>query len=241
MARLGPAAKMRRVLELLIGLRDDRVLACLGDYGFTPADREQGWALLRALGLTQAVPVALPATHGALDALDAWRQRWFRLASVSLRPDYPRVHDKIFAGIHQMKQPAFAVVPVFVERVVKLAQARDASSREACAKLRRRGLTDERIAEARQLVTAVQNPVHRELPNLDERRAQLKAAEASLWKYYVEWSQVARTVIKDPRLLQLLGFRGGADDEAPAEPREQPASPVEAARAVKTKRRTRNK
>ena len=59
MARLGPAAKMRRVLEFLLGLRDDRVLGCLTEFGFTEQDREKGWDVLRALGLTQAVPTSL--------------------------------------------------------------------------------------------------------------------------------------------------------------------------------------
>jgi len=233
MATLGPAAKMRRVL-------DDRVLARLAEFGFAAADRTQGWELLRALGMAQSAPVSTAASNAAPDGLDAWRRRWVRVASVSLLQDFPRVHDKIFAGIKDSKQPAFAAVSVFLDRIAKLEQARDASSRDALAKLRRRGLSDARIAEARRLLTDLKAAATRLTPKLDERRAVLQAAEAALWKYYVEWSEVARAVIKDPRLLQRLGFRGGADDEQPAEPIEPPAQPEAPARVSKTKRRARS-
>lgn len=90
MARLGAAAKMRRVLAFLIGLRDDRVSVVLAEYGFSARERNQGWDLLRALVLTQAVPTTVPAVNASLVALDTWRQHWMRIAQVTLEQDFPR-------------------------------------------------------------------------------------------------------------------------------------------------------
>jgi hypothetical protein len=239
MATLGPAAKMRRVLEFLIGLRDDRVLAALADYGFTADDRDKGWELLRGLGLTQAVPKSVPFTNATLVALDAWRQRWMRIVSVSLVQDFPRVYDQIFSGIDEPKKPSFAVVPVLADRIEKLERAKDATSRAALAKLRKRGLSSERMAEARRLVTDFVGTKPPEMPDMNARRTKIHAAETALWNYFVEWSHIARTVIKEPRLLELLGFRGGAtDDEQPTAIAEQPSP---ASPATQTKRATRSK
>ncbi len=33
-----------------------------------------------------------------------------------------------------------------------------------------------------------------------------EAATAEMWSWYLEWSQIARTVIKNRRLLRSLGF-----------------------------------
>ena len=242
MARMGPAAKLRRVLEFLIGLRDDRVLAALADCGFGAIDRARGWELMSELGLTQAVPTTTPVTSAPLQALDAWRQKWARIASVSLVQNFPRVYDQIFSGIAEARQPSFAVVPTLVDRIDKLARANDATSRAALAKLRKRGLTSERLAEGRQLFAGIQRTQLPILPDLDARRAKIHAAEAALWNYFVEWGQIARATIKEPRLLELLGYRGGAADDEPQAPSvavEQTAPAL--APATKAKRRVRSK
>lgn len=114
MPRLGPDAKLRRVLEFMMGLRDDRVLQALAECGLTAADREKGWELLRILGSTQKVSTP-EFTSEPLMALDAWRQRWLRVVRVSLVQDFPRVYDQIFAAIDDSRMPSFAVVPVFTD------------------------------------------------------------------------------------------------------------------------------
>lgn len=217
MARLGAAAKMRRVLDFLIGLRDDRVSAVLAEYGFSAHERNQGWDLLRALGLTQAIPMAVPQVNGSLVALDTWRQHWMRITQVSLARDFPRVHSQIFSGIEQPRQLSVAIVPIFADRVDELERAKDANSRAALAKLRKRGLTKARLDEARKLVEDFQHAKLPALPDVELRRAQIRKAETALWKFYVEWSQITRAAIQEPRLLELLGFRGGTADDGQQE------------------------
>ena len=236
MARMGPAAKLRRVLEFLIGLRDDRVLSALTDCGFGASDRARGWELLSALGSTQAVPTTTTITSAPLQALDTWRQQWARIASVSLEQDFPRVYDQIFSGIDKPRQPSFAVVPILVDRIEKLGRANDATSIAALAKLRKRGLTSERLAQGRQLFVDVQSTKLPRLPDYDGRRTKIHAAETALWDYFVEWGQIARATIKEPRLLELLGYRGGAADDEPQAPLvavEQPSHAVTPARKAK--------
>lgn|GEM_PF-3383632 len=217
MATLGTAAKMRRVLEFLLGLRDDRVGAALATCGFSASDRERGWTLLRNLGMTQAAPPPAALDHAPDAALDGWRYQWLRIAKVSLELDFPRVHDQIFAGIG-WNQPSIAVLSKFLARYEKLQRAADGPSRAAVAKLAARGLTSERIQEARELMMgfAVLKPVQVIDPAI--RRAAVTAAEAALWNYYLEWSQIARAVIKKPRLLSLLGFGAPTDDAEPEQP-----------------------
>jgi hypothetical protein len=45
------------VFEFLLGLRDDRVQDALAARGFGARERQLGWDLLKAVGLTQAVAV----------------------------------------------------------------------------------------------------------------------------------------------------------------------------------------
>ena len=224
MARLGAAAKVRRVVEFLLGLRDERVSAALVGCGLTPTERAKGWQLLQTLGMTDI------ARDLRLDAelqpkLDAWFSRWFRVAKVSLQRDFPRVYDQIFLDLNQLAPSATILVPVLLKRIEKLTRAKDADSQAALAKLRARGLTPERIAEAEQLVAQLVQPSQGALPDLQQLRAAADHAEAALWDYYVEWSQLARMAVKDPRLLKLMGFRGGASEDADAE-LEPPAPPA---------------
>jgi hypothetical protein len=241
MARLGPAGKMRRLLEFLLGLRDDRVLLALREHGFGAAEREQGWGLMQALGMTQAIPAPTAATPGVMAALDAWRNEWLRVLRVSLAQSFPQVHAQLFRGIERAGQDSISVVPTFLVRFEKLQSQNDATSRAAVAKLRSRGFTPERQQEARQLLESLRRC---ELPNRPDpavRRATTHKAEAALWEYYVEWSQIARAAIKDVRLLGLLGFRGGSGSDADDGEAPMASRPAEVSKPTTSKRRTRTR
>lgn len=214
MARLGPAGKVRRLLEFLLGLRDDRVLAALAERGFSDAERAKGWDLLRALGMTQSVLARTSMDNSALDSLDAWRQQWVRLVHVSLAHGFAELQAELFRRIDKATQPSPEVVSVFLSRFESLERSSDATAQAAIAKLRERGFTAARRDEARQMLREFLQFKPPEIPDPETRRAAIRQAEAALWTYYVEWSQIARTVVKDVRLLELLGFREGkVDDE----------------------------
>ncbi len=221
MATLGTAGKLRRVFEFLVGLRDDRVLAALAARGFGEEQRAQGWELLTALGVTRVASLPAPRTNQAELALTAWRYEWLRIVRASLERDFPMVYEQMFGGLYKRRHETLGVVVTFLARFDRLQRASDATSRAALSKLRARGLTSERIDEARQFIAAMSRPAEPapERGNAAKRRAATRKAETALWAYYVEWSQITRAVVKDERLLKLLGYRGAReDDESEAEP-----------------------
>jgi len=77
------------------------------------------------------------------------------------------------------------------------------------------------------------------LPDLQQLRAAVENAETALWDYYVEWSQLARMAVKDPRLLKLMGFRGGANDAEDAEPEPPAPTAAEPTRVTPKRKATR--
>ena len=102
--------------------------------------------------------------------------------------------------------------------------------------MQKRGLTDERVQEAKRLVDKALHPARVEMPDPELRRMAIRKTESELWDYYLEWGQIARAVIKDERLLALLGYRSGnADDESTRESAE--ALAVEARITRKRRRR----
>lgn len=212
MARMGPAGKARRVLDFLLGLRDDRVLTALSASGFGVADRERGWALLHTLGMTQAVDVGTATPNPAAEALDAWQKQWLRIARVSVERSHPQIHDQLFRGLH-VGEPSIAVVTAFLTRFTKLESARDGGSRSALEKLRSRGLSKERVEEGRRLLADSMRPVQPRRSDPEDRRRAIRTAELALWDYYLEWSRLARAVIRDPRLLGLLGYWSSRNPE----------------------------
>lgn len=213
MATLAPAAKMRRVLEFLIGVRDDRVLAAVQAHGFTERDRVQGWELLSALGMTQSVAPPMTTANPSLGALDEWRWHWLRVVRASLTREYPQVLTTVFAGLDRPHQPSLSVVAVFVQHLEKLERAKDAASRGAIAKLHQRGLTSERLQEAKGLLDSALHPPRVDMPDPELRRIAIRKAETELWDYYLEWGQIARAAIKDERLLARLGYHTGNNDD----------------------------
>ena len=137
----------------------------------------------------------------------------------------------MLGGLARNRRDSLGVVVSFLAGFDKLQRASDTTIRAALTKLRTRGLTDERIDEARHLIAAMSRPA-KPAPERDkavERRAVTLKAEAALWAYYVEWSQIARAVIKDERLLKLLGYGGAQLDDAgetETEPVSEPAVPA---------------
>jgi hypothetical protein len=206
MTTLSTAGKARRLLEFMLGLRDDRVLRLLESRGFSASDHEQGWQLLRNLGMTRSVPVA-SSGNGALEtAIESWRLEWTRIARVSLARSFPELCDALFRASKKKDQTPLVLLLRFLDRLEKLQSARDTNSRAALAKLASRGLTSERIAEGRALVDQLKRPALPAVPNANQRRSAIKKAEDALWAYYIEWSEIARAVIKDRRLLDVLGY-----------------------------------
>jgi hypothetical protein len=236
MAKITTRQKAHRVLKLLLGLHSPRVLGPLASRGFEEEDAEEGWRLLRGVAKLRAD--ALPAPKGdpsLLVKLDEWENTWFPLAEATLERRFPAVHKRVFLNLSQTEGPAVIIsVGTFVDRVTPLRDG-DEESQKAAKLLARRGLNESVLMQARSLLAQLGNTVPEEAapPDLEARRKETRAAEAELWAWYLEWSQIARGVITDRRLLRELGLRDGGRDGT-AEDEAEPDEVVDDAGAAPT-------
>jgi hypothetical protein len=208
MAKLTIGDKAQRVLKLLYGLRDRRVAEALALYGFTEADRDQGWVLLQSLAQGKLLAHASTMNPKLYEQLDDWENRWYPIASASLKARFPKAHAWLFLNLQQTSGLETVIsVGTLVERIEKLADAAGDEGPKAKALLEQRGLNAATLNEAKALLAKVKVTAE---PNAlatavtPEQQAQ---SEAALWAWYLEWSEIARVVIRDKRLLRELGFQ----------------------------------
>src|SRR5262249_20389158 len=112
----------------------------------------------------------------------------------------------------------------------------DEQDKAARGLLAERGLTPAVVDEARGLLTQI-GADEEDSAAFEPNDEELAAADKALWAWYLEWSAVARTVIRDRRTLISLGFLrvsrqgvievddGDADDQPTAPPAVSPAGP----------------
>jgi hypothetical protein len=226
MAKLTLGQKVDRVMRLLIGLRNRRIAVVLVRHGFTNDDLKEGWSLLQQVTRTQldAAPEVQPEDPVAIRNLDDWENKWFPIASATLKRRLPQVHAWLFRNLSQTEGPAVMVsVGTFVDRWQKLDKpVKDgglgADGKAATKILTRRGLTEKVIGEAKALLEKlgrIDAPLP-DLAQLEEEAAAFSKAETALWDWYLEWSEIVRTTITHRGLLKQLGFlrnTGAGDTE----------------------------
>jgi len=210
MSNLSIGEKARRIVGFIIGLGNEHVQGALAPHGFTEADRQEGMRLLheltgRRLGITPGVDPTL------LGEIDAWENRWYPIAEVVLRTNFPEVHAVVFRNLSQSSGPDVVIsVMTLLDRLEAVAKPVDEGGlergQEARARLTARGLTEDVVSAARALVArvgtvpATRDPLARKTP------AAVQEAEDRAWNWYLEWSGIARVVIRDRRVLRSLGF-----------------------------------
>ncbi|MDI1428077.1 hypothetical protein [Polyangium sorediatum] len=234
MARLTIGQKAERVLKLLIALRNPRIAAALARHGFTGADLDEGWTLLKNVTRTKLDFVEAPPNTDpdALRALDAWENQWFVIGDATLKRHAPEVHAQVFRNLSQTDGMAVIVsVGTFVERLDIIDRPEwdggfGQAGKDARSLLAQRGLTEQVIDEAKALLEKFRN-VDGPIPDLAKIAAEdesFEKAEAALWAWYLEWSAIARRAITQRSLLRQLGFLRTTpsgkdvdvtDDEAP--------------------------
>jgi hypothetical protein len=204
--------KAERVLRFLMGLRHPRVARKLEIYGLTDEVVDEGWALLRGLGHTRLPRqnTRIARSPEIVEAVDTWENRWFPIAQATLRRHEPEVHDFVFEGLSMQRGPEVVIsVYLFTSRVRQLERGVDRlgeAATRARARLEERGLTEEVLAYVEhylaRLGTIADTPEPPEGPTPEEQ----KAAEDALWAWYIEWSAIARTVIRNGNMLRALGY-----------------------------------
>jgi hypothetical protein len=209
MARLTVGQKGQRALRLLWGFSQPRIAERMQPYGFTEQERRRGWLLLEGLTVGELRSAPSQADPKLYDSLDVWENQWFPIASASLRFRFPAVHAWLFQNLRQTEGLEVVLsVGTFVHRMEQLPSSGVEGAEEARVVLGERGLTEAVMNEARDLLNEIRTVEQEakavnETPSAEEK----KAREDALWHWYLEWSEIARTVIHDYRLLRLLGFR----------------------------------
>lgn len=221
MARLTAGQKTQRMLAFLMGLGNREIARALQRYGFDQAALDEGWTLLRQTATVQLDAPPRQLTREDVERLDAWENLWFPIAGAVLQRHHREVHATVFHKLRQTYGNEVVLsVGTFVTRIDALAGS---GHGEALATLARHGLTEEVLAEARDLLTGVMQPPPVERAE-DDDPAVAAAAQQAMWAYYLLWSAIARSTISDRRLLRKLGFLrkqrdgeedAGEDGEAP--------------------------
>lgn len=220
MAKYSFIDKVHRVIAFVYGLADPDVARELIAAGFTEADLEEAWRLLREV---RPVRFDLPEREDdvvlsqVLQALDAWENRWVPVIDASLRRRHPEVHARVMLNLSQTSgRMVHMMVDTVLERIAALETSSAAGDLAARAHLEKRGLSAEVIAEARRLIDRIERPKFvPSLPTAAELAAR-ERAEAELWGWYLEWSAIARARIRSRSMLQKLGFRRARKKSEPS-------------------------
>ncbi|WP_437677264.1 hypothetical protein [Sorangium sp. So ce131] len=216
MAKLTIGQKAERVLLLLMGLRKNKVAAALVAHGFSDDDLAEGWRLLQRVTRTRLgfVATAAATDTGLVNEIDAWENKWFPIAAATLKRHAPAAHAWMFRNLSQTEGAAVLVsVSTFVERWESLAKSKEkggpeAEGDEARKILAKRGLTKAVIEEAKQLLArAGKLETVAEVAPAAAGDEDFDRAEQQLWDWYLEWSTIVQSAIKDRRILRELGFR----------------------------------
>ena len=201
--------KSDRVLQFLRGVSQPRVANALAVFGFTQADWDEGWQLLRqATGKWLVRERPKRPDPNVVEQLDAWENRWFPITQTTLQHRYPELAEQVFLNLSQTSGLEVAIsVSTFVERIRGLAK-RGGEHKAAREILAQRGLDEREIQRAEGLLEKF-GTVRFDDPNtvnLEQELAAREEAEAQLWNWYLEWSTIARNVIHNRNLLRAMGF-----------------------------------
>ena len=204
MARLTDRQRLVRVLDFLVGAGHPKVQALLATRGFAAADAEEGFRLLReaSAGFYSGTSDA-PPPEAAVAFLDSWKNRWLPIVQASLGRHFPAVARKVLRNVGPTKGVILLVtIPTLLDHIAELEHSDLESERRAHALLARRGLTPAVVDQARVLLDDLKR-APATVPESPKLRGPTLEA---LWSWYLEWSQTARVVISDRRLLRRLGF-----------------------------------
>ncbi len=209
MAKLRVGQKMNRVVRFMMGLRNRRIASIMMRHGLKQENFKDGLTRLEAvIGDKLNVTIDVPRDDEALDKLDLWENKWFPIVKATLRHHYRTIHDKVFLNLSQTDGPEVLFsVGTLITRIDKINVEDDGTA--ARELLIERGLTQAVIDEAKALIEQA-GGIEDDLLDLDAEEQEDQAqeqAEVAMWDWYLEWSTIARAVIKNGNLLRQLGFR----------------------------------
>ena len=223
MAKITLSEQFIRVLKFLLATLDPRILFLLVLRGFNNEARREGWDLFLKAGGREAdlrdCGLSSNRVEELLDQLNAWENVWFDVADAALGRLHPEVRERLF---HKLGKTSGNEVVFTVSTMLDRLDALEQDGLEKpLALLASRGLTPDVRAKAREWLhelTSGEIPLST-MPDAaaEEERQQ---AQAAMWKWYLDWSKTARTIIKRKDLRIKMGISSptshdAEDDEDP--------------------------
>lgn len=205
--------KATRTGILLIGLRDPRIARELERFGFNEEVLAEGWSLFEEVtGHRLDRALSRPSKQpNVVSKVDAFEDVWFPITQIILERHAPEMGAKLFLNLTREEgKSATFMVETFLRRLEEMEKGEAPFGKEGPATrddLRTRGLTDEVVAEVTEDMERLKSLQEDPAPPPAFDQAAAKAAEEAMWKWYLEWSAIARRVITDGNLLRVLGFK----------------------------------
>jgi hypothetical protein len=213
----------QRVTKFLNGIgAEPTIRTLLLSAGMTDADIIEGRTLLLAcLAAPEGAPAAKAtdeslAQRNATAELDDWDEANFARYAAALRRHYPDAAHYVFQNLSASTGAAAVQgVATFLARIDALEKGSDKArektkkdDKKAVELLAQRGLTKKERARLEDLIHVALGPTA-PLPDtteVDARRAERRAALATLKAWFDEWSAAARAVVKKRGYLIRLGL-----------------------------------
>ena len=146
-----------------------------------------------------------------ISAIDAWGNTWFDVIDAALAHKFPKIHEKVMKNLSKTSGIMVVLnVKTMLERLDGLAASSNPDDKAALALLTKRGLDQKQRSNAANLVeqtrSELADPDDASLPRPAQDEVALQAAVDAMWKWYLDWSKTARTVVKDKRLRIIMGI-----------------------------------
>lgn len=208
-----------RVLPFLRAVGTSRpIRSILRACGFTAAEQKLGWTLLHAVSGFTDEPAAETVdvnVRDAINTLDAWDEDGFRIVRAALTRLHPAQKTFVLANLGpSVGVGAVVGVKTLLGRLDALEKSpeRKATRKEdhaALDTLAARGINAKERARLADLVHTAESATESEAPDEEGKGAREEAyvkALGALRVWYVDWSEMARSVVKRRDYLIRLGL-----------------------------------
>ncbi len=199
-----------RAFAFLYGLgKDDTILELLAERGFTDAESERGFELLKRVVTTRRGTLGRASADAITELV-----RWYREGPALIEVAFTRHPDARAAVLTDATRVARSEVADRVSSILMRLDALEstAEGRAALATLTERGLDAKGRAR---LASLVRDARSEEDPERTKRIAAWEQAQLELRDWFTEWAEVARLVLKrrDHQITLGLATRRVSDDE----------------------------
>ncbi|HSC87188.1 MAG TPA: hypothetical protein VLC09_07960 [Polyangiaceae bacterium] len=200
--------KAEAALGLLLGMRLPEVIGALEPHGFGPHVVSEGFESLRRLATARGpapTPVERLPNLSQVEEL----QSWFLVARRVLGRRHPEVAVALLSNLRRRRGiQVHPLLRVFFERLDRL-EAGDPiygpRASEARAALAARGLDARERARCRRLLDDALAMRPPRSPDAAQSEREREALD-ELWRWYLEWSAIARLAVVSPNARRALGL-----------------------------------